>query len=420
MVFMFALPVSAAESSRKYTLAQSIQEAMANNPVIKVKQEAILAARYSIKQAYTNLLPTLSTSYEYTHESEKDYLWGFPMSTKENYQWWATIEQHVFKGFALTNTVKFAGVGLELAQTELEIEKLNLALNVKQAYFIILKTDRNLNVATQTVESIGAHVTVAHSFFEVGKIPAHDLLEAEVRYANAQEKLIHAQNAVHLARATFNMLLARPLETPFIIADILMYEPLSDTNKTYLKQALNNRLELKAIDLSLKRAALEEKIAQSAYYPNISLRYDYIKEGDDPDVAGSDYHKEDYWEASASLTWFFWEWGKTHYIVKQKQSRKKQLQHTRAMVTDQISLEVKEVFLALKRGEKKIPTTRKAVKLAEENLRIKQERYRMQLTTSTEVLDAQTLLSEAQNHYHNALYDHNLAKAKLSRALSDY
>ena len=44
----------------------------------------------------------------------------------------------------------------------------------------------------------------------------------------------------------------------------------------------------------------------------------------------------------------------------------------------------------------------------------------MQIITSTEVLDAQTLLSEAQSYYHNALYDHNLAKAKLSRALGDY
>lgn len=421
ILFIYALPISAVESSYQCTLTENIQDALINNPAIKARQEAIEAARYSKKQACANLLPRLSTSYEYTHVKEKDYLWpDFPVTTNENYQWKATLEQPVFNGFALINTVKLAGVGQDLAETEFEIEKLDLALKVKQTYFNILKTGQNLDVAAQAVKSIGAHVTVAHSFFEVGKIPAHDLLEAEVRYANAQEELIHAQNAVHIARATFNMLLARSLETPFTIADILTYKPLSDTYEVYLKQALNKRLELKAIDLSLQRTVLEEQIAKSAYYPEVSLRYDYIKEGDTPDVAGSDYHKKDYWEASAFLTWYFWEWGKTHYSVRQKQSRKKQLQHIRAMAADKIRLEIKEALLALERVEKKIPTTRKAVKLAEENLRIKQKRYQMQLTTSTEVLDAQTLLSEALNHYHNALYDHNLAKARLSRAVGDY
>ncbi|MDY7037322.1 MAG: TolC family protein, partial [Thermodesulfobacteriota bacterium] len=66
------------------------------------------------------------------------------------------------------------------------------------------------------------------------------------------------------------------------------------------------------------------------------------------------------------------------------------------------------------------PTTIKAVEQAEENLRVSQERYKAQVTTSTEVLDAQTLLTQARTNYYNALYDHNLAKAKLLRAKGEY
>jgi outer membrane protein TolC len=311
-------------------------------------------------------------------------------------------------------------VDQDLRQTELEIEKRNLALKVKRAYFDILRANRNLQVASQAIETISAHVNTASMYFEVGKIPADDLLEAELRLANWQEEWIHAQNEVYSARVIFNMLLSRPLETSFMIADILMFEPVSITKETYLGQALNNRPELKAIDLNLKRAALEKQIVQSDYYPNVSLRADYIKEGDDPLVQGSDFHKEDNWLASVVLTWRFWEWGKTYYSGKEKQSLKKQLLHTRAALIDQISLEIKEALLALQRTEKNIPTTSKAVKLAAENLRIKQERYQMQINTSTDVLDALTLFSVAQNNYNSTLYDHNLAKAKLAWALGDY
>ncbi|MCD6298013.1 MAG: TolC family protein, partial [Deltaproteobacteria bacterium] len=69
---------------------------------------------------------------------------------------------------------------------------------------------------------------------------------------------------------------------------------------------------------------------------------------------------------------------------------------------------------------KNIPTTSKAVEQAEENLRVSEERYKAQVTTSTEVLDAQTLLTEGRMNYYRALYDHNLAKARLRRAIGEY
>jgi outer membrane protein TolC len=39
------------------------------------------------------------------------------------------------------------------------------------------------------------------------------------------------------------------------------------------------------------------------------------------------------------------------------------------------------------------------------------------MATTTDVLDAQTLLTQAQNNYYNALNDYHIAKAKLERAI---
>ena len=63
---------------------------------------------------------------------------------------------------------------------------------------------------------------------------------------------------------------------------------------------------------------------------------------------------------------------------------------------------------------------RKAVEQGEENLRVSQERYMAQVTTITEVLDAQTRLSQSRLNYYRALYGHNLAKARLQRAVGEY
>jgi len=60
---------------------------------------------------------------------------------------------------------------------------------------------------------------------------------------------------------------------------------------------------------------------------------------------------------------------------------------------------------------------RTAREQAEENLRLNQERYNEQMATTTDVLDAQTLLTEAHNNYYNALSDYHISKARLERAV---
>ena len=98
----------------------------------------------------------------------------------------------------------------------------------------------------------------------------------------------------------------------------------------------------------------------------------------------------------------------------------RQLVHAKEDVENGIRLEVKDAILDLETAEKNIPTTEKAVKQGEENLRVNEERYKAQVTTITDLLDAQTLLAQARVNYYRALYDHNLAKARLERATVTY
>jgi len=60
---------------------------------------------------------------------------------------------------------------------------------------------------------------------------------------------------------------------------------------------------------------------------------------------------------------------------------------------------------------------KKAIQEKRINFRLKQERYREQLATSTDVLDAQVLLTQAENNYYSALSDYHIAKARLERAI---
>jgi len=61
--------------------------------------------------------------------------------------------------------------------------------------------------------------------------------------------------------------------------------------------------------------------------------------------------------------------------------------------------------------------TKKAIEQAEENFRITEKRYKERVATSTDVLDAQTLLARAKSDYTNALGDYHISRAQLERAM---
>lgn len=407
-----------------YTLEKCVRYAIENNLQIKIKEQQVAEAQYGRKKARADMLPRFSTSYTYRREGEvseiKTPAFSFTMGTKDNYQWQAAVTQPVFTGFALSSANELARLGIDLSEVELKLEKLDIALQAKQAYFSILKADKAVLVAQAAVESLKEHLKAAKNFYDAGMTPVNDLLKAEVELANSEQNLIKARNSAMLARASFNTVLSNPVNSPVTVEDIEDFSPEQTDFEKICRQALIKRPEIKSIEINDLQVDQQIRLAKSKYYPEVAVTYNYIKAGDSPGVSGSYYHDSSTWNALATVSWNFWNWGGDHYNVRQKELNKAQLANTKKYLEDGIKLEIKNAVLNLEETEKRIPSAKKAVEQGEENLRVSSERYRAQVTTSTEVLDAQTLLTRAKVNYYEALYDHHLAKAALLRALGEY
>jgi len=428
---LISLPTAAAAQERKdfFTLERSISQALENSYKIKARSERIEQANDIMKQARADFLPKLGTAYSYNRLSEppisrSSTLFGtqipLVVGTEDNFRWTWFLRQPLFTGFALLSSYKLAELGIDQSQLESDLEKLDLVLRVKEAYFNILGADKAVHVAETTVESLTQTVKVARSFFEVGMIPINDVLKAEVELANAEQSLVSWKNLAQTARSNFNTALVRPVNAPVEVEDILVYRPEVGEYNVFEKKALENRPEIKILDVNILQADQQIRLAKSKYYPEISLTYQYISEGDEVSVKGSPYVDANHWEVLAVANWTFWEWGKTYYAGREKESLKRQLIETKSDVEDGIRLQVKQAVLDLDSSAKNIPTTQKGVEAGEENLRVNAERYKAQVSTITDLLDAQTLLARARLDYYRALYDHNQAKARLERALGNY
>ena len=220
-----------------------------------------------------------------------------------------------------------------------------------------------------------------------------------------------------MAKAKFNTILRRNINTPVEIEDILKEQTLGTPLDACIVAALENRPEIRSFLLRVEQAQSDVKLSKSEYYPNVSLVGNYSRYGDTASLSGSAYKPEENWYVMAVANWNFWEWGKTKHRVDAGVSRENQATDGLTNLRDQITLEVKNAYLLLQESEKQVQVMKKAIEQAEENFRINTERYREQIGTTTDVIDAQTLLTRAKANYYAALGDFSINQARLERAM---
>jgi outer membrane protein TolC len=219
-----------------------------------------------------------------------------------------------------------------------------------------------------------------------------------------------------VSRAWFNTVLSRGVSEPVALEDVLICTPRALSLDNATGDALALRPEIKEAVLGVEKAQKGILLAQSSYYPSLSLVADYRKMGEKARMNGSHYEDGEVFTVGTVLRWDIWEWGRNHYKVGSSKAQAAKAAEQKRQVADAVSLEVKQAWLDTVEAEKNIGVTQTAIAQAEENFRLYREQYAEQMATSTDVLDAQTLLTEARSNYYNALSDYHIAAARLERA----
>jgi outer membrane protein len=445
-----ALGVRAAEQRAALGLQQAIDIALENNFTLLSAKEAINGAEHQRESAFTDFFPKARGDANFTHIGDVATVTsggtprisilsngnvapsgeeiGFipartgttvPAQVQDSWILRGTVTQSIFTGGALLNRYRFFKIGVESAQTSWERLRQDVSLQVVQAYFNVLNAIEIKQVADQSVKLLENQRDVSQAFFDVGMIPKNDLLRTEVQLAQRVRDQTIATNTIEADKAQFNQVLQRPVQTPVELENILSYEPATFDLENAIRQALDRRLEIREAALRVAADERQVGVVSGGLYPQVQASVTGFQSEGQAGAAGGGATTglKDGWSAIVSGTWAFWEWGKTREDIAAARSQVKRDQYALAQLKDQISVEVKNAYLAVITAERNLFTTRKAVEQAEEAFRMNQERYREQVGTITEVLDSETQLAQAQSDYYTALSNYNVSKAALYRAM---
>jgi outer membrane protein TolC len=428
-----------------YTLDSAIQEAIHNNYLIQSTVDQIKAAEAQKRSATAGMLPELSFDYSAIGLRNQPYLQiphrplpvfnaGTPngnyvylpprmyMNGTALINWEIELKQPIFTGFALFNERKLAELGIDITRVQREEAILNIVEEVRIAYFNILRAQKQLQVANERVEQLTSHEQEAKHFYDRGIIAYNDLLKSQVALADAVQYKAQAVANLDIARANFNTILNRDLNKDVQLEDITSVTS-SDYNLSSLTdEALQDRPELRALGIRVKQADTHVKLAESEYYPHVFAFAAYTQAGQDGLAARNEFQNQYNQMVGIGIKWTIFNWLKTTDNAQQADYTKSAIKNQLNSFMNAVRLQVKSDLIELNTAAEDISTSQTALDQAKENYRITNIQYSQQLVTSTEVLDAQTYLTQAELNYYNALYGYEISQAKLERSIgrNDY
>ncbi len=294
ITFLFIFNSSFAYSQEKteLTLFQCLNIALERNPAINSARENLSKSKLLEREAYSSILPTLTTNLEYTHTdiniksdpgSNSDINIksdpGSNSQPEDNYSFTIELTQPLYdKGIFFTKKEQ-AYLSIDSSILDLDREKQVILSDVISAYLNILKAQEMIAIAEESKDRLVEHLKVTKRRFEVGYIAKNDVLRAEMELANAESELIHTQMNLALTHENLQSLLLMEEES-FAALPLTLNWKEEDDVKKLLNIAYENRPDYLKV---IKNKSLAEKgitLAKKEFLPDISLFGRYIKKGE--------------------------------------------------------------------------------------------------------------------------------------------
>lgn len=264
-------------AQQAWTLKKCIDYAIEHNLTIKQQEASAEQSKIELSTAKNSRLPDLNGSASHsfsfgrslqadnTYNSINTQNTGFSLSTSVP----------LFTGLQIPNNIALSKLNLQAALEDLNAAKENVSIQVASSYLQVLFNDELARVAHEQVNLSREMLVQREAYFRNGKASESELYEAKSRVAQDELSAVQADNDYQLALLDLSQLLELPSPDGFAIVS-----PQTDAVENLgtplppaeiYADALLIKPVIKAAQYRLEGAQKSIRIAQSAYYPQLSL-----------------------------------------------------------------------------------------------------------------------------------------------------
>ncbi len=315
--------------------------------------------------------------------------------------------QPIFFGGKIIAGRRFADAERDYAGAELQKVSNEITKETIERYYGVVLLQQVVKVRQEVVAGMKHHERDAKRAIEIGVIPSHELLRAQVAVANAERDLIDDQNKLELAFLGLKSSMGLPEEADLLIQDSLIFTLISAEVESLKKEAFSQQPIFKMIDQ--KKLMVEQKHAleRSEFMPQIAAWGQYNAFGNDypvtlpPFMVGIQAHMNIFHGVQK--------------VNKLKATRflAEQVEMADQYAHEQVNLWVDKSWREMVNKKERYLKMEPTVELARKNLEINEKRFHEGLGKSIDVIDARLLYEGAEVERLKSLYDYYIALSNL-------
>jgi outer membrane protein len=407
---------AASSPPERLTLKQAVELALANHPAVREAREQVAVAQARVGVSKSNYFPQVSFNgigkLGLSGATNGLGLVGLPASPfYRNLSDAANVNQNIYDFGRAKHSVAWARAEVEAAQHNLDAVQIHVAERASEAYLRVLSTQQAIKVNEQALRERQEVLCRAQEFYQVGLSSKLDVDLSQVGLSNTELALTKARNDQRVAWTE----LAAALNTPgvseyeLVEPEIELRPPTSIEAETSVALTTCPDLKVLAAEIRAQEERLEQ--ARSSRWPALRgvfsggyARFAQLS-ADNLLVGGLGLFAPLFTGGEI----------KSQIEVEQRnlESLRAEYQVRMLEVRSEVSRAHAEILNALDTAE----TSKKTSVYAAEALRLARTRYQAQLVSFIDLLTAEAAAESARADYARALYDFEIAKARLNATM---
>lgn len=385
----------------------AVDTAIKNNYSLKEQQYVLDESKLNLDSSYSGYKPKLDLNYTYnrrnkvvTGEIKRDSIAS------------ATVSYNLFNGFMDKYNIDSSEHLYESSKLTYEAYKQDLILEVKSKYIDYLLQEKNSQTFSEALKLFKKQYEDSSNFFTQGLIAKNELLEVEVEMLQATQDLQNAKTDEKISKHELENILGTK-----IVGEVKSINVVD--NISFDKKNIENRSELKALELVSKSYKSLANASQSGYLPTIDASFSINKYGESANLDDIDGYPDSQKIGMVSVNWNLYNGNndKLNVLINRKKASQYMMQLKDLKL--EINLQYENAKEQLEVSKLNLKTANKALETSKLNYEIVGDKVQEGLSSNKDLIDANYLLTKSKQNYFSAYYNRYLAIATLQRVLEE-
>ena len=402
--------------------------ALRNNAAVKNAALDVAAAQEVKKQAFTKYFPNVSVMAGGYYAANPLFEYGIDDIENANARQWlhnlyyeygaaiglpdritlcengvmagAMVVQPVYMGGQIVNGNKLAKVGVEAAELKAQLTEDQITQQVEETYWqtvSLIEKRKTLRQAISFLDTLHRDVTAAA---EAGLVTRNDILKVELKQNEMRSNMLKVNNGITLSTMLLCQMIGMEYSENLILTDTVSNETGSTASpEADFADAVRRRKESQLLDLQVSAEELKKKMALGETLPHLTIG----------GTASYGNLVFDHFSANAlaftTLQIPLTSWWETAHKIRQQNFLIQKAENERADYVAKMELETRQAWCNVEEAKSQVTLAESSVRSAESNLADTKSNFDAGLVPVSDLLEAQTLLLQAQNQRTDALID---------------